>query len=165
MTQPFSAFIHPTWRGLPESAIRLRTVSIKRDGGWKNTSLYCGNKNYPFPNRALTLSLSFRIKIRLRKRANSVRTPSDDRHFHVSAIAETWKRPRSFDCADWNVLDGAKRLNDWNAWNGLIPRGERSEAVEPFDRTQGRLLERLELATAFYLPLEQLELWNSWNRR
>ena len=41
--------------------------------------------------------------------------------------------------------------DDWNNWNfgtlgtcGSLKRFERSEAVEPFDKTQGRLLERLE---------------------
>jgi hypothetical protein len=29
--------------------------------------------------------------------------------------------------------------NGWNNWNGLIPMMNRSEAIEPFDRTQGRL--------------------------
>ena len=41
-----------------------------------------------------------------------------------------------------NFLNGAKRLNDWNVWNGLIPRDERSTAIER--------LERLELALSFY---------------
>jgi hypothetical protein len=51
-------------------------------------------------------------------------------------------------------------LSDQNNWslgnrpqetlNFELPQGfERSEAIEPFDRTQGRLLERLELATAY----------------
>src|SRR3989337_3512451 len=95
MTQPFSAFIHQIWRGLPESAIRLRTAFIKRDGGWKNTSLYCENKNYPFPNRALTRPSSFRTKIRLRKRANSSqdsKRQSSFRRFRNCPNAEASRR-------------------------------------------------------------------------
>ena len=60
---------------------------------------------------------------------------------------------------DWNVwnglipvVNGAKRLNDWNVWNGSDSRDERSAAIEPFDRTQGKLLERL----------ERLELVPAW---
>jgi len=34
------------------------------------------------------------------------------------------------------ALNGAKRLNDWNVWNGLIPRDERSVAVERLERLE-----------------------------
>jgi hypothetical protein len=85
--------------------------------------------------------------------------------FHVTRILETWNFLLVL-FYDSDVLNGAKRLNDWNAWNGLIPvmngakrwnvwnnwnfgtlgtsvclkRFELSEAVER--------LERLELASA-----------------
>ena len=42
--------------------------------------------------------------------------------FEVSVIPETWKFPVKFYMETvWNDLNGAKRLNDWNGWNGLSP--------------------------------------------
>jgi hypothetical protein len=55
----------------------------------------------------------------------------------------------------WFLVARVER-DDWNNWNFgtfgtcvSLKRFERSIAIEPFDRAQGRQLERLELATAY----------------
>ena len=68
-------------------------------------------------------------------------------------------------------------LNDRNNWNFgthgtciRLKRFERSEAIEPFDRTQGKLLERLELAICMCesrlhgLPSDLRRVVSSWQR-
>jgi hypothetical protein len=40
---------------------------------------------------------------------------------HLFAIGTTGTLELLEPTLAWNVLNGAKRLNDWNAWNGLIP--------------------------------------------
>ena len=46
-----------------------------------------------------------------------------------------------------NVLNGAKRLNDWNAWNGLIPVMNGAKRWNPSIGLRPGLLERLKQAS------------------
>ena len=56
-----------------------------------------------------------------------------------------------------NILNGAKRLNDWNAWNGLISVMNGAHPSTNSGRAEDR--------AAHGEPVEPLNVWNVWNRR
>ena len=64
-------------------------------------------------------------------------------HPHRLEQLEVWNAGT---CASRNVLNGAKRLNDWNDWNGLIPVMNGAKRLNP----------SIELRAG---------VWNVWNRR
>jgi hypothetical protein len=95
-TQSFSAFIHQNWRASPESDIRLRTASIKRDGDGRTRRFTAGTEITHSQTETQTYHRHSESRFACASELTQVRTPSDDRHFDVSGIAETWERPAEF---------------------------------------------------------------------
>ena len=69
--------------------------------------------------------------------------------------------------ADFNVLNGAQRLNVWNVWNGLIPVMNGAKRLNDWNGSNGLIpvmngAQRLRINPLMVSPSNH---WNVWNRR